>query len=301
MCFEIGKGSIQMNSRIVNISSLILLLSLISFITEAIVYYFIPAHWVSVIFAGIISLAVTHFCLETSLDYDYGFIHASFMVIFSLAFATIIYLIQPNQWISYDFSMVFLVLINWLVPLIYNIIRDLLDHGPRFYGFRTFFRRMALLFFVIYAMVIIKQYFITPIVPPYHADAFGAHNFVPFMSLGSNLENMLRSGNHLIPFVCYVTEIVTLGIPFGFFLRTFFRKSTLCLRVLLYILYPAVLEVLQYITGRGRYDLDDISLSLIGILLGVLLFHLINAIFRATANREFMMNREKFSTYFTSM
>lgn len=188
-----------MNSRVVNISSLIILLSLLSFIAEALAYYLIPLHWVSILFAALLSLGISHFCLETSLDYDYGFIHAAFMTISTLAFASIVYLIQPNQWITYDFSLVFLMLINWIVPLLYNTIRDLLDNGPRFYGYSIFFKRMTILFLIIYIMVILKQYFITPITPPYEAEAFGAHNFVPFMSLGIHLEAMLRTQADLIP------------------------------------------------------------------------------------------------------
>lgn len=290
-----------MNSRVVNISSLIILLSLLSFIAEALAYYLIPLHWVSILFAALLSLGISHFCLETSLDYDYGFIHAAFMTISTLAFASIVYLIQPNQWITYDFSLVFLVLINWIVPLLYNTIRDLLDNGPRFYGYSIFFKRMTILFLIIYIMVILKQYFITPITPPYEAEAFGAHNFVPFMSLGIHLEAMLRSQADLIPLAVYLAEIFTLGIPFGFFCRIYCRKWMTGFRILLYIAWPVALEVLQELTGLGRYDLDDIALSLIGIVCGVLLYHLLNTIFQSVANRGFLMSREKFSNYFSSL
>lgn len=290
-----------MNSRVVNISSLVILLSLLSFIAEMLAYYLIPLPWASVLLAGILALGISHFCLESSLDYDYCFIHAAFMVISTLAFAIVIYMIQPNAWIQYDFSLVFLVLVNWLMPFVYCTIRDLLDHGPRFFGYSSFFRRMTILFLAIYALTILKQYYITPILPPYEEDAFGAHNFVPFMSLAGHLEQMVRQGTELQPLAAYDAEIIALGIPFGFFFRIFLRKRMLPLRLLIFAAYPVLLEVLQYVIGLGRYDLDDISLSLIGILIGVLLFHLINSLFQSVANREFLMSREKLSNYFTSM
>ena len=60
------------------------------------------------------------------------------MVITSLAFGIIVYIIQPNQWIIYDYSIVVLILANWLIPFIYCCIRDLFDRGPRFDDFNLF-------------------------------------------------------------------------------------------------------------------------------------------------------------------
>ena len=49
------------------------------------------------------------------------------MVTITFIFSTVIYLFQPNQWSHYDFSMVVLVLVNWITPVIYCNIRDMLD------------------------------------------------------------------------------------------------------------------------------------------------------------------------------
>ena len=66
-----------MNKRTVNISSLVLLLSLLSLITTMCLYYLVPMHYVSVIFAGVASVLLAHFFLESSLNYDYNFLHAA--------------------------------------------------------------------------------------------------------------------------------------------------------------------------------------------------------------------------------
>lgn len=287
-----------MNKRAVNISSLVILLSLLSFIAEVCVYYFIPYHWISVAFAGITSLAISHFCLESSLDYDYSFIHASFMVISSLAFAAIIYIIQPNQWIQYDFSMVFLVLVNWLVPFFYSCLRDLFDRGPRFDGYHSFFRRMSSLFIVVFLFTIIKQYFLTPIVPPYEEMPFGAHNFVPFMATATYIETALRNDLSLLPLFAYVAEIICMGIPIGFFCRIYCNKLMLFFRLVIYFAIPIFLEILQDAAGLGRGDIDDVALSLMGILIGVILFHIMNGVYQSVSNRDFMMSRIQNSKYF---
>ena len=127
-----------MNKRTVNISSLVLLLSLLSLITTMCLYYIVPMHYVSVIFAAAASVLLAHFFLESSLNYDYNFLHAASMTVTTLIFAIVIYLIQPNEWITFDFWLPCLVLINWLVPFLYCTLRDLFDRGPRFDGYHKF-------------------------------------------------------------------------------------------------------------------------------------------------------------------
>ena len=154
-----------MNKRTVNISSLVLLLSLLSLITTMCLYYLVPRHYVSVIFAGVASVLLAHFFLESSLNYDYNFLHAASMTISTLVFAIAIYVIQPNEWICFDFWLPCLVLANWIIPFLYCTLRDLFDRGPRFDGYHQFFNRMCIFFTLLYIFVIAKQYFIRPIVP----------------------------------------------------------------------------------------------------------------------------------------
>jgi glycopeptide antibiotics resistance protein len=288
-----------MNTRAVNISSLVILLSLISFIAEACVYYLINQHWISVIAAIILSVGISHFCLESSLNYGYSFLHAAFMVTITFIFSVIIYIIQPNRWIPYDFSLVALVLINWITPFVYCSIRDLLDRGPRFTGFRDFFSRMSLLFVVFFLFVIIKQYFLTPIKPPYQELPFGAHNFVPGMTTASYIEFSLYNNIGMTPLFHYMIEMICLGIPVGFFVRIYGGRFPFLVRLMIYFAIPILLEIFQEITGRGWGDIDDVTMSLFGILLGVILYHLMNGISQSVSNREFMMERNQNSNYFS--
>ena len=139
-----------MNKRTVNISSLVLLLSLLSLITTMCLYYLVPMHYVSVIFAGVASVLLAHFFLESSLNYDYNFLHAASMTVSTLVFAIAIYVIQPNEWICFDFWLPCLVLANWIIPFLYCTLRDLFDRGPRFDGYHKFFNRMCIFFTLIY-------------------------------------------------------------------------------------------------------------------------------------------------------
>ena len=161
-----------MNKRSVNISSLVILLSLLSFLFEMCLYYFIPQHLITVAVAAIISLGLAHFFLESSLNYDYCFLHASFMTITSTAFTIIVYLMQPNVWIAYDYSLIALIIVNWFIPFGYCFIRDFCDRGPRFAEYLFFFYGMSILFLIIYAIALVKLLFVTPLLPPYETMDF---------------------------------------------------------------------------------------------------------------------------------
>lgn len=288
-----------MNKHTVNISSLVILLSLISFIAEACIYYFIPYHWVSVAFAAVVSVAIAHFCLESALQYGYNFLHSTFMLTATFIFSITVYMIQPNQWIHYDYSMVFLVLSNWFVPFVYCSLRNLYDHGPRFDGYQLFFHRMSMSFFLVYLFILVKEYFLTPILPPYDTLPFGAHNFVPFMATAMWFEDGIRGNWILDPMLFYIAKMICMGVPSGFFLRIYCRRMHLVFRLMIFFAVPITLELLQYATGCGRGDIDDVAMSLIGTLIGVILFHITNNIFQVVGNREFAMGRSQESKYFS--
>lgn len=280
-----------MNKRAVNISSLVILLALLSLIFEICLYYFVPQHTITVVAAAIISLGLTHFFLETSLDYDYCFLYAAIMTITSVAFCMVVYVIQPNIWITYDYSLIALIIVNWLIPFAYCFIRDFADRGPRFSDYLFFFHGMSILFLVVYFIAIIKQLFVTPLLPPYDALEFGAHNFVPFMATGSYIETALATGEDLGNMIIYIAELILLAIPFGFYAKVYCRKLPLALRLLIYIGVPFLFEGAQYLFGIGRADIDDYSLAIIGTIIGILIYHLVYYISYESHKRDFLEDR----------
>ena len=280
-----------MNKRAVNISSLVILMALLSLILEICLYYFIPQHTITVIIAAVISLGLTHFFLETSLDYDYCFLHAAIMTLTSLAFCMIVYFIQPNEWISYDYSLLALIVVNWLVPFAYCFIRDFADRGPRFADYLFFFHGMSVLFLIVYGIALVKQLFVTPLLPPYDMPAFGAHNFVPFMATGTYVERAVAGGEDISPIIIYIAELILLSIPFGFYARVYCRKLPFILRLVIYLVIPFIVEGTQYLTGSGRADIDDYALAMIGTMIGTVIYHIVYYISYETHKRDFLEDR----------
>ena len=101
------------------------------------------------------------------------------------------------------------------------------------------------------------------------------YNLIPFRSISDQisritqwwaLKNLL--GN-IIPFA-----------PFGFLLPITYRKFNSAIKVLPIGLASILLiEIFQFFTKLGSFDVDDIILNMIGIVCGYLTFWVINRIF----------------------
>lgn len=100
---------------------------------------------------------------------------------------------------------------------------------------------------------------------------FGTYNLVPFATTGEFLAHFSEGwaryniyGN-IIPFM-----------PFGFFLPLVFQKANSWIRVLgIGFCSILLIELFQFFTRLGTFDVDDIILNLIGIMSGYFIMWLI--------------------------
>jgi len=98
------------------------------------------------------------------------------------------------------------------------------------------------------------------------------YNFIPFKSMSTQIEHITQwwalknlLGN-IIPF-----------IPFGFLLPITYKKFSSTIKVLSTGLASILLiEIFQFFTKLGSFDVDDIILNMIGIVCGYLMFLVIN-------------------------
>ena len=101
------------------------------------------------------------------------------------------------------------------------------------------------------------------------------YNLIPFRSMSTQIERITQwwalknlLGN-IIPF-----------IPFGFLLPITYKKFSSTISVFFTGLVSILLmEIFQFITKLGNFDVDDIILNMIGIVCGYLMFLVINRIF----------------------
>jgi glycopeptide antibiotics resistance protein len=98
-----------------------------------------------------------------------------------------------------------------------------------------------------------------------------APNFKPFATLRNQIQN-IKTGyalwNIAANTVCF--------IPFGFMLPLISLKRTGVLMTTLWgMLFSVVIEFLQYAFNLGLFDVDDIILNTIGVLLGYIFIYII--------------------------
>ena len=101
------------------------------------------------------------------------------------------------------------------------------------------------------------------------------YNLIPFRSMSTQIEYITQwwalknlLGN-IIPF-----------IPFGFLLPITYKKFSSMIGVFFTGLVSIlIIEIFQFFTKLGSFDVDDIILNMIGIVCGYLIFLVINRIF----------------------
>jgi glycopeptide antibiotics resistance protein len=96
------------------------------------------------------------------------------------------------------------------------------------------------------------------------SDANGNANFVPFKSIVEYVSGQWG----ILGFVVNLVGNIVILIPFGFLLVLTFRniswKKTLAVAIAL----PLLIEIVQLLTHMGIFDIDDVILNGLGIMLG---------------------------------
>ena len=101
------------------------------------------------------------------------------------------------------------------------------------------------------------------------------YNLIPFRSMSAQIERITQwwalknlLGN-IIPF-----------IPFGFLLPVTYKKFSSAISIFVIGLASILLiEIFQFFTKLGNFDVDDIILNMIGIVCGYVIFLVINRLF----------------------
>ena len=101
------------------------------------------------------------------------------------------------------------------------------------------------------------------------------YNLIPLRSISSQLKRITQwwalknlLGN-IIPFV-----------PFGFLMPIVYKKLSSAIKILSIGLASILLiEIFQFFTKLGSFDVDDVILNMIGVVCGYLIFLVINRIF----------------------
>ncbi|MBD5549465.1 MAG: VanZ family protein [Lachnospiraceae bacterium] len=134
---------------------------------------------------------------------------------------------------------------------------------------------IALLFVVVVVKFKGSFYELSDRVNSYSMQGSINYNLIPFRSMSTQIEYITQwwalknlFGN-IIPF-----------IPFGFLLPIAYKKFNSTIKVLsMGLASILIIEIFQFFTKLGSFDVDDIILNMIGIVCGYLMFLVINRLF----------------------
>jgi glycopeptide antibiotics resistance protein len=283
------------------ITTLIILLSILTVTFQFSAYYFLGATLVTFVIAILLSLISSHIFLEQSLNYEPCFSYSLLNVFISVVIIILSYYGTEESFITFNPYLLFFVLINWFIPTIYCIIRCLFDHGPKYKRFKSFYRNNSIVFIICYIATIIYVFFLNDNSNQFNNISLQVLNFIPFLSFATFIEDYLNGVISFSVILNYWAQGILLFIPYGFYIILLFKNTTRISRFLLLLLLPVIIEALQWFTNRGRVDIDDVILGLLGGFIGGLCYHLLNSIFNNVKDEDFLHERSAYSFYRNSL
>lgn len=109
------------------------------------------------------------------------------------------------------------------------------------------------------------------------ADANGRANFVPFKTISTDI---LVGKGSIIETVVLIGNIALL-VSFGFVLPLVFRNKTWQKALALAIAVPLFIEGMQVVLHMGIFDIDDVVLNGLGVMIGFWIFIVFEKLVRA--------------------
>lgn len=281
--------------RSFKINTLIIISCLLYIGLEFGLYYFTDSA-AAVFFVALAGgLLLTHVFLEAAFTYDVCFLFTLFSAVPASILSLLIYLNQNGHLLIYHNFLPYLLLLHWLLPICYCTVRCLFDRGPRFVHYNSFFLKMGLLFGAYYVPALIVRTFFIPLEFPYTFTGKEISLF-PFLATATHIEDFIYTGVGIEALLVYVLSILFLFLPLGFYGSILLRSLPALLKAFFSIALPLLFEGITWLL-KGSFIMDACIYRLLGILFGILLYQLINHLFRIYTHTDFLYERNRYSFF----
>ena len=280
------------------ITFLLVFYSIINIIIEFGLCYYFDSMVLILSLSILFVLLGSHHLLRRTMNYEVNFTYTLLLVFLSTVITILLNLNKEDSFITVNFTLYLIVAINWSIPCIYSTVRCLFDHRSRLSSFNAYYRNTNIIFGLVNVGSMAYLYFIRYMDPWASTDSLWSHNFIPFMSIATYIEQFIYHQRPFSDLLIYILIHLVLWIPFGFYMALFLRKHGRLLKLLLLLLVPLLIEGTQYLLRVETADIDNLLLAIIGGLLGQAFFYLINYIFLIVKDEEFLEESRKvlFST-----
>lgn len=288
-----------MERRTIKMNSFVVILSILSVILEYTVYYFTDLFWPMAALTILTSLITAHILLEASLTYETGLLYSVLTVLLSSICSGILYFNQTGGLLVYRNYVHMTTFLHWFIPMLYYILRCLLDKGPRFVGFNSYFSKASIVFGIYYICNVIYHTIVSPLTLPYAFDTSNS-SLIPFFSTATHIEDFIYMGTGIDELLLYALKIFTLFAPMGFYssllLADYDKKMRLAAKTAVCLLVPILFEGISVFQGNV-INIDSCLYRFLSLFLGVLLFKLLNFTFLSVTGENFLHERNQYSFF----
>ena len=282
-------------------SSLINLLSILTILSQFLVYYFFDL----IIIIWGISVLITIICcyllLEQTLTFEACYQYSLLILFVSLVIICISYFGNVRSFLPYTSTMLGIACINWLIPLIFCFFRSMLDHNTKFENFYNFYRNSSIIFCFIYLGAILYGAFISDAFPAAYPITTKSYNFIPFRIISLEIDGYLYNELALSEILLYLFSRIFAYLPYGFYISLLLRRQRRFSKYMALLMFPLLIEVLQFVFIPSHCDIDDLIYALFGGLLGSFLLWLTTLLYRAVSGKEFLGRENGYRYYMNNL
>lgn len=279
------------------ISSIIVFLSIVSIVIQFTAYYLFYSPYLIIGISSLIVIICTHILLEQSLTYDSCTIYTILLLFISIIITLLVYLGAEASLLPFSNTLFGIIVINWLVPITHCFIRNMLDYGSRIDKFHSFYRNVSLIFIFFYMGILLYISFSDVSFTWLYRTQSTQPTFTPFWQVATQIEDYINKMIPLSDILTYLLSRILTYIPYGFYGVLILRNRSRLVRYLFLLLFPTIIELLQYFFIPGRCDIDDVIYAFIGGMIGALLYILINFIYRAASGKDFLEKESNYRFY----
>lgn len=277
-------------------ATLIIILGILTIMIQFGFYYLLGPSLLTIGIAVLLVLLCSHIILEQSHNFESCFSYSLFNIFLCIIIILLSYM-GNNSILPYQPFLLLSVIFNWLVPLLYCIIRSLMDESEKYSNFNTFYRNISIVFLLIYIGVLIDILFLHNENYIIYDTDWQAINFIPFLTLTTLIDDYMAGNVSLQTIFWYAGHYILLFLPYGFYTMLVMRRISRLVRFISLLLFPVMIEVIQGIFLLGKADIDDVIMGFIGAILGAICYFILNKIYHVFTDEDFLYTRPNYSFY----
>lgn len=279
------------------VTTIIILLSIITVLLQFTAYYFINSFLLALGISALLCLLCNRILIQQTNNYGSCFSYSLLNVSICSIILLLSYLGNTQNLFQFEDKLYSFLLLNWLIPHLSAVFSNMTDTSDKISGFKTFFRNSSIVFGVFYFFTILNFLFIHNTEFLIFDADLNTINIVPFYTLATLIEESLSDKGNLTMIRTYFMQGVIPFIPYGFYIILMIRNQTRLIRFMALIFLPMITEVLQRIFLLGKADIEDVLLGLLGGFIGALLYHGINTLHNYAKDRDFLTEQFRYSFY----